>query len=212
MGNLAARRRLPNLLPRERSLCRTTRSPERKDTVLRTCWCWAGARRRLPGTWGGCGARSPRELARDRTTRWRHEAYPADCYARTWRREARRQHRVSPQLWAQVCRRLRERWSFEQIAGRFRRARGRISTQTIYRRIHEDERVGGTLHQYLRRYGWPRQRRRSPRWRRPLGRPLEWRPAIVATRQQVGHWEIDTVQGAGSRAPCLLSAVERKTG
>jgi transposase, IS30 family len=33
----------------------------------------------------------------------------------------------------------------------------------------------------------------------------------VEQRRQVGHWEIDTVQGTG-RGACALSAVERKTG
>ena len=34
---------------------------------------------------------------------------------------------------------------------------------------------------------------------------------MVETRKQLGHWEIDTVLGAGSR-DCVLSLVERKTG
>ena len=36
------------------------------------------------------------------------------------------------------------------------------------------------------------------------------RPAIVARRRQIGHWEIDTVQG--STRVCLVTAVERVTG
>jgi len=154
-----------------------------------------------------------RELARNRTKRGRYEPYPADCYARTRRRLARRHHRVAPWLWTGVCRRLEEWWSPEQIAGRLRRTgEGWISYQTIYRRITEDERAGGTLHQCLRQHAWPRQRRRSPRARRPLGRPLRERPAYVDARRQLGHWEIDTLLGAGGGAPCLVSAVERATG
>jgi IS30 family transposase len=154
-----------------------------------------------------------RELARNRTTRGRYEPYPADCSARTRRRLARRHHRVAPWLWRMVCQRLHAWWSPEQIAGRFRRTgEGWISYQTIYRRIAEDEQAGGTLRQCLRQDAWPRQRRRSPRTRRPLGRPLRERPAYVAARRQVGHWEIDSLLGAGSGAPCLVSAVERATG
>jgi transposase, IS30 family len=154
-----------------------------------------------------------RELARNRTERGRYEPYPADCYARTRRRLARRHHRVAPWLWRAICRRLHDWWSPEQIAGRFRRTgEGWISYQTIYRRITEDERTGGTLHQCLRQSAWARQRRRSPRTRRPLGRPLAERPAYVYARREIGHWEIDTLLGAGSGAPCLVSAVERATG
>ena len=41
-------------------------------------------------------------------------------------------------------------------------------------------------------------------------RPIASRPAVVEARTQVGHWEVDTVLGAGR--PCVLSLVERKTG
>jgi IS30 family transposase len=154
-----------------------------------------------------------RELARNRTKRTQYEPYPADCYARTRRRLARRHHRVAPWLWRAVCRRLAAWWSPEQIAGRFRRTgEGWISYQTIYRRITEDERAGGRLHECLRQFAWPRQRRQSPRTRRPLGRPLSERPAYIAARRQLGHWEVDSLLGAGPGAPCLVSAVERATG
>ena len=143
-----------------------------------------------------------RELARNRTKRGRYEPYPADCYARTRRRMARRQHRVSPWLWRQVCRRLQAWWSPEQIAGRFRRTgEGWISYQTIYRRISEDDGAGGMLHQCLRHYAWPRQRRRSPRTRRPLGRPLAERPTYIAARRQLGHWRLTRCSGRGVGRP-----------
>jgi IS30 family transposase len=41
---------------------------------------------------------------------------------------------------------------------------------------------------------------------------LHERPAYIEARRQIGHWEIDTLLGAGSGAPCLVSAVERATG
>src|SRR5262249_2233718 len=111
-----------------------------------------------------------RELRRNRTARGRYEPYPADCYARTRRRLTRQYDRVAPWLWAAVCRRLAQWWSPEQIAGRFRRTgEGWISYQTIYRRVQENKERGGELYQYLRQWAWPRQRRRSPRARRPLG-------------------------------------------
>lgn len=42
-------------------------------------------------------------------------------------------------------------------------------------------------------------------------RLISERPAEVETRRQVGHWEIDTVMGAGS-LDCVVTLVERKTG
>lgn len=153
-----------------------------------------------------------RELARNRTKRGRYEPHPADCTARTRRHLARRHHRVPAWLMAAVEQRLRQWWSPEQIAGRFRRTgEGWISFQTIYRRVQEDKDNGGDLYQCLRQYGWPRQRRRSPRAGRPLGRPLAERPAYIRARRERGHWEIDSLLGAGGGAPCLVSAVERAT-
>lgn len=153
-----------------------------------------------------------RELARNRTKRGRYEPHPADCYARTRRHLARQHHRVPAWLVAAVGRRLRQWWSPEQIAGRFRRTgEGWISFQTIYRLIQEDKERGGDLYQCLRQYAYPRQRRRSPRARRPLGRPLAERPAYIRARRERGHWEIDSLLGAGPGAPRLVSAVERAT-
>lgn len=37
------------------------------------------------------------------------------------------------------------------------------------------------------------------------------RPSDVESRQSVGHWEIDTVMGAGSK-DCIVTLVERKSG
>ncbi len=149
-----------------------------------------------------------RELRRNRSARGRYEWYHADCLARTRRSHSRRNRRLSAADWARVTARLAQHWSPEQIAGRFRRTGElRISHETIYRYVYQDRLAGGTLHQWLRRaprYG-SRRRRCHPRG------PLGARPRAVEQRRQIGHWEIDTLQGRGSRA-CVLSAVERRTG
>jgi transposase, IS30 family len=153
-----------------------------------------------------------RELQRNRSRRARYEWYHADCRARARRSAARRYRRIQARDWARVRRRLEAWWSPEQIAGRFRRTGElRISYQTIYRYIQHDREAGGQLYQLLRRARrFGRRQRRSPR-REPWGRPLSARPVVVDQRAQVGHWEVDTLQGDG-RGACALSAVERKTG
>lgn len=47
--------------------------------------------------------------------------------------------------------------------------------------------------------------------RRILGLSIEKRPAEIDTREEFGHWEIDTVVGKRESAPVLLTLDERKT-
>lgn len=47
--------------------------------------------------------------------------------------------------------------------------------------------------------------------KRILGQSIEQRPAEVETRQEFGHWEIDTVIGKRSNDQALLTITERKT-
>jgi IS30 family transposase len=140
----------------------------------------------------------------------------ADWYARGRRSHSRRNQRFSAADWALVHARLREHWSPEQVAGRFRVAQLlRISHETIYRHIWADKRAGGTLHTHLRgaqkrfrkRYGYYDRRGRLTG-----KRSISERPAIVEARGRIGDWEADTILGATGDRHCLLSLVERKTG
>ena len=77
-----------------------------------------------------------------------------------------------------------------------------------------DKKAGGLLHTHLR---GARKRRRKrygsydSRGRLAGKRSISERPPAVETRRQTGHWEIDTVIGAGSK-DCIVTLVERKTG
>ena len=109
---------------------------------------------------------------------------------------------------------LRQQWSPEQVSG-YLRGQGEfsISHETIYRHVWRDLRRGGSLHVQMR--GARKQRRKrygryDSRGRLAGKRHISERPAVVETRQQVGHWEIDTVMGSTSE--CVVTLVERKTG
>ena len=89
-----------------------------------------------------------------------------------------------------------------------------MSHETIYKRIYEDKRAGGTLWQSLRccrkrrkRYGSGRQRR----GRIPNRIGIENRCPRVEARATVGHWEGDTVMGKNGKY-AFVTLVERKTG
>jgi transposase, IS30 family len=140
----------------------------------------------------------------------------ADWYARGRRSRSRRNRQFTHADWARIQGLLREDWSPEQVAGWLRRHRAlAISHETIYRYVWADKRDGGTLYQHLR--GARKQRRKrygryDSRGRLAGKRPITDRPALVNTRQQLGHWEGDTMLGASQAGPCVLSLVERKTG
>ena len=157
-----------------------------------------------------------RELRRNRTVREGYRPRPADWYARDRRSRSRRNQRFTAGDWERIHTLLREDWSPEQISGRLRRERKLvISHETIYRAIWADKEAGGTLYRHLR--GARKQRRKrygayDSRGRLAGKRLISSRPAAVDARTQVGHWEVDTMLGAGQAGPCVLTMVERKTG
>jgi len=122
-------------------------------------------------------------------------------------------------LMDQVVSRLKQGWSPEQIAGRFRHVEYAdnqgmwISYETIYRYLWEDKRRGGSLYCLLRRgrrkYG---KRGTGPHPNRKItGRvSITERPAIVTEQGRFGDWEADTVYGR-QRKSCLVTVVERKS-
>ena len=130
-------------------------------------------------------------------------------------RRSRRGSSYSAEDYALVRRLLLEQWSPEQIAGTLGRLNElKISHQTIYRYIRRDWRSGGVL--------WPELRRRYKRRKRHYGlerrgrlqgKPtIEDRPESVEDRQEVGHYEGDTVPGASWEKACMVTVVERVTG
>ena len=106
--------------------------------------------------------------------------------------------------------------SLEQIAGRLRREGGlSISHETIYRHVWADLHAGGDLYRHLRCAQKQRRKRYGAydsRGRLADKRPIASRPAGAEHRSRFGHWEGDTVLGAGQAGPCILTLVERKSG
>lgn len=156
-----------------------------------------------------------RELRRNCRRDGHYRPEVADQYARARRAQSRRNQHFTTADYALVRRYLAQQWSPEQIAGYLRRVGTlRISHETIYRHVWADRRQGGTLYTHLR--GARKQRRKrygryDSRGRLAGKRAIGERPAVVDARTELGHWEVDTVQGAGDRH-CVLSLVERVTG
>jgi transposase, IS30 family len=110
---------------------------------------------------------------------------------------------------------LAQKFSPEQISGHLKReGEFAISHETIYRHVWTDMQAGGLLYQHLRQS--PKQRRKrykryDSRGKLANKRMIGERPAVVEARQQLGHWEIDTVMGRGE-TDCIVTVVERKSG
>ena len=112
--------------------------------------------------------------------------------------------------------RLKEGWTPEIIGERARlEGRAHVCKETIYKYIYADAKAGGTLWKHLpranrkRRRRCPRQEGRG-RGKIPNQRMIGTRPAEVETRQTVGHWEGDLINGAHGTGN-LATLVERNT-
>ena len=130
-------------------------------------------------------------------------------------RRSRRGPQHSAEDYALVRRLLMQQWSPEEISGTLGRLNElQISHQTIYRFIRRDWRSGGVLWQELRRRYKRRKRHYGLEKRGRLqGKPMiEARPECVEARQQLGHYEGDTVHGASWEKACVVTLVERATG
>lgn len=130
-------------------------------------------------------------------------------------RRSRRGCHHAPEQYEVVRRLLHQQWSPEQIAGTLSRlGEFQISFQTIYRYVRRDWKQGGSLYQELRRRYRRRKRHYGPERRGKLKgkRMIDERPSCVEARRQIGHWELDTVQGCSAERCCIITLVERVTG
>lgn len=159
-----------------------------------------------------------RELKRNIHHNGHHAYYThsrANEMAQARRKASKPRHRHTAQVWTTIEQQIRLNWSPEQVAHWLPGAHGvRISTETIYQYIYEDKKAGGSLYVHLRHRSRKRRKRyRSKDYRGVLRgkRMIGERPQEINDRVSIGHWEIDTVLGKGSKR-CIVTLVERKTG
>jgi IS30 family transposase len=131
------------------------------------------------------------------------------------RKHCRRNRRFTATEWGLVVERLGWDWSPEQISATMKiDGLLSISHETIYRYIWVDRRCGGHLHSHLRQMGKLKRKRygtNESRGRLAGKRMIAERPPSIERRNRIGHWEIDTVLGTGSK-DCIVTLVERKSG
>jgi IS30 family transposase len=151
-----------------------------------------------------------REIARNRKPDGRYQPWHAHNQAYLRRRRPKpRIFEVDEGLRRVVAEKLGRRWAPAQISRwlrrRYRTRRGwHVCTETIYEAIYRglilatkpgNLRTGRT---YRRRRGRGRSRDGSLKQATTM-KSIHDRPAIVAARHQIGHWEGDLIIGAGQR-------------
>jgi IS30 family transposase len=139
----------------------------------------------------------------------------AQEYTNGRRRRCRRGPKLDPRQYTIVRHYLRKKWSPKQIVGTLR-PQGLVSMchESIYRYIVRDRQTGGGLWKHLRlKMKLRRKRYGKHDWRGVLRgkKHIKERPEEVELRQEVGHWEGDTVVGKDLRHS-ILTLVERATG
>ena len=156
-----------------------------------------------------------RELRRNRyPTDGHYRALHAQSMAKARRSRSRRGSRIAEDVRRKAEQLLRKDWSPEQISGYWAATGGpRVSHETIYGWVWEDKAAGGTLWRHLR--GSRKKRRKrygayDSRGRLAGKRMITERPPEVERRETTGHWEVDTVHGAGKHS--VVTLVERRSG
>ena len=158
-----------------------------------------------------------RELKRNKGDRgWRPRQAHHKAEERLIQRGSMNVVRVSDEGWDYALKHLQtDQWSPEQIAGRIKlEGLATISHETIYQRVLQDKKEGGTLYQHLRckkkrkkRYGSAR----SARGTIPGRVDIDQRPKVVDARTRMGDWEGDTIIGNYTGGAVIASLVERKS-
>lgn len=171
---------------------------------------------------GRCLGRSASTISREvrRNAGYEGRYFPGAAQILANARKAAQIHRPrtgNDKLMAHIEKKLRRRWSPEQIAGRLAEIGSRklpgltISHTTIYRWIWSDPERAHGLKPYLRVACKPR--------RKPYGQPskrgqipgrvsIDERPQEAAARERLGDWEGDTVVGKGRNA-YVMTCVDR---
>lgn len=116
-----------------------------------------------------------------------------------------------------IEKKIMEYWSPEQISGRLKLdykddKNKQIGKDSIYKYIYEERKdlvkyLRCQKGKYRRRYGTKiREKQREEKKKKRINE----RPAEVEKREQIGHWEGDTIVGSDSQH--ILTHVERKSG
>jgi len=131
----------------------------------------------------------------------------------------KQQRKIENSQWLKnyIIKKIKKRWSPEQIAGRLKKnypgdKSKHIGKDSIYKYIHEQRKdlvkyLRCQKGKYRRRYG---TRIREKQREEAKKKRIDKRPAIVAIKGRIGDWEGDTILGKDKKH--ILTHTERKSG
>jgi len=157
-----------------------------------------------------------RELSRNLSSTGEYKPHLAQRYYSKRRDASKEPYRLEKdrKLRRYIRKKLKQYWSPEQIVGVLRRNRKiDVSLVTIYSWIKRDKGEGGKLYKFLRQGHRKRRKKRGSlnnQGQIPDRRPIGERPKAVGNREELGHWEGDTVVGK-SHGSFVATHVERKS-
>ena len=155
-----------------------------------------------------------RELKRNSKKRSYNASYAA-ILSKERKKESFKSHVFDENMRRYIDKKLScNQWSPEQIKGRCDLDNvPMVSIERIYQYIYKNQSEGGTLYLHLRtarRWRKKRLNRKHQRGQIPNRVMIDQRPAIVATKERFGDWEVDTIIGKNHKT-AILTATERKS-
>ena len=160
--------------------------------------------------------KSINEEIKNNSVKWRYIAKKADHKAyirRLFCKKALKKIRVSDELEQFVRKKIKEDWTPEEVSWDWNNIHNRlwISTPTIYKYIYSRFWYGLTDHLYTKRIRPKRRRHKAKRQNIKFRTFIEFRPKIIASKREFGHYECDLIMGCKSSSYCLLVLIEMKT-
>jgi len=157
-----------------------------------------------------------RELKRNQE-RGHHRYMPGKAHALAQQRHPHPANKLQTheELNGYVISRLKKGWSPEQISGRMKKEQQEfyICPESIYRYIYRHKTLG--LYRWLPRKKFKRHsysHRKNKQKRIQIAqRNISLRAEEINARQQLGHWEGDTIRFPKSQKTCVTTLVERKS-
>ena len=138
------------------------------------------------------------------------DAYDADTADKDYQSKSAakgRKTKATEEFVSIITEKLQQNWSPEQIVGRL--FKGTLCVRTIYNWI-----ISSTINFSVERLRHKGKRLKSEETRGKfhIGKSISDRPNEVKSREEFGHWELDTiVSSRGKSKGCIATLVERKT-